>query len=67
MAVEVISKIKPKNNGSFFIVDARDVETQEGKSLEEKLNEIKESIDTENTDFVETFETALTGSESQGS
>lgn len=33
MAIELIAKIKPKNNGSFAMVDAEDVETPDGGRL----------------------------------
>ena len=33
MAVEVIDKIKPKNNGNFALVDAADVEMPDGSRL----------------------------------
>ena len=36
MAIELISKIKPKNNGTFKLVDAEDIEYN-GKSLEEAI------------------------------
>lgn len=68
MAVEVISKLKPKNNGSFFIADASDIETQDGKSLEEQLDEIRkyeailnQMIENETVDYVKVFEAALVG------
>ena len=32
MAIELISKIKPKNNGDFAMVDAEDVELSDGRS-----------------------------------
>jgi hypothetical protein len=35
MAIELISKIKPKNNGTFAMVDASDVEMPNGKRLSE--------------------------------
>ena len=35
MAIELISKIKPKNNGTFAMVDAADVEMPDGKRLSE--------------------------------
>lgn len=38
MAVEVIDKLKPKNGGSFPIVEAVDVEVSEGVRLPEALN-----------------------------
>lgn len=36
MAVELISKIKPKNNGDFKLVDVEDIEYN-GKSLDEAI------------------------------
>lgn len=36
MAVELISKIKPKNNGTFKLVDVEDIE-YEGKGLDEAI------------------------------
>lgn len=33
MAIELISKIKPKNNGTFALVDAADVEMPDGSRL----------------------------------
>ena len=30
MAIELISKIKPKNNGQFFLVDATDIDVYSG-------------------------------------
>lgn len=33
MAIELISKIKPKNNGTFPMVDAEDVEMPDGTRL----------------------------------
>lgn len=35
MAIELISKIKPKNNGTFPLVDAADVEMPDGTRLSE--------------------------------
>ena len=40
MAIEVISKIKQKNNGDFPLMDAKDVELNDGRSVEEALNDI---------------------------
>lgn len=37
MAIELVSKIKPKNSGSFALVDAEDVEMPDGSRLLEKL------------------------------
>lgn len=36
MAIELISKIKPKNNGDFKLVDVEDVEYN-GKGLDEAI------------------------------
>lgn len=36
MAIEVISKIKPKNNGDFKLVDVEDIEYN-GKGLDEAI------------------------------
>lgn len=33
MAIELIAKIKPKNNGNFFLVDASDIEMPDGTPL----------------------------------
>lgn len=33
MAIQLIDKIKPKNNGSFPMVDAEDVELPDGRRL----------------------------------
>lgn len=37
--IELIAKIKQKNNGTFKLVDAQDVECNEDKGLDEVLNE----------------------------
>lgn len=37
--IELIAKIKQKNNGTFKLVDAQDVECEDGKGLDEVLNE----------------------------
>lgn len=47
MAVEVIDKIKPKNGGSFPIVEAVDVEVSEGVRLPEALGQKAEQTDFE--------------------
>ena len=45
MAIEVISTLKPKNNGSFPIAEAADVSVDEnGKRLNEKLAETDEAL-----------------------
>ena len=37
MAIELISKIKPKNNGIFALVDAHDVDVGNNVRLDEAL------------------------------
>lgn len=39
MPIEIIDKIKPKNNGSFPLMDAADVQMPDGKRLTEALAE----------------------------
>lgn len=41
MAISLIDKIKPKNNGDFAMVDAADVEMSDGRRLPEALEEIE--------------------------
>ena len=48
MAIEVISKIKQKNNGEFPLMDAKDVELNDGRSVEEALQYIEASMDYDN-------------------
>lgn len=43
MAIFLIDKIKPKNNGTFAMVDAVDVEMSNGQRLEEFLEALAES------------------------
>lgn len=50
MSVEVIDKIKPKNNGDFPIVEAQDVEMPDGTRLSDQdfsagLPEVSEADD----------------------
>lgn len=43
MAIDLIDKIKPKNNGTFAMVDAQDVQVDDaGKRLPERLDELAE-------------------------
>lgn len=42
MAIELIDKIKPKNGGSFPLVDAADVEMPDGKRLDQIAGTIKD-------------------------
>ena len=41
MAIELIAKIKQKNNGTFPLMDAADVEWSDGESLVEHINSIE--------------------------
>lgn len=51
--IELIAKIKQKNNGTFKLVDAQDVECEEGKGLDEVLNEkLDKNLGAENSDKV---------------
>ena len=61
MAIEVISTIKPKNNGSFPIVEAKDVSVDEnGTRLSEKLSNL--GTPSVSTDFsVPTFDLTALG------
>jgi hypothetical protein len=45
MAVEVIDTLKPKNNGTFPVVEAEDVEVSEGVRLPEALGQKAEQAD----------------------
>lgn len=38
MSIELIDKIKPKNNGTFSLVDACDVEMPDGSRLDEAMD-----------------------------
>lgn len=40
MAIELIDKIKPKNNGTFPMVDARDVQVSDDERLDAALARI---------------------------
>jgi hypothetical protein len=42
MAIELIDKIKPKNGGSFPLVEAADVEMPDGKRLDQIAGKIKD-------------------------
>lgn len=42
MAIEIIDKIKPKNNGSFPMVDAEDILMPSGKRLSEEIPAVTE-------------------------
>lgn len=67
MPVLVIDKIQQKNDGEFFLMDAKDIECEDGKSLQEKLDSLEEDLSnggSEDLDFVAEFENALSGIES---
>ena len=67
MPVLVIDKIQQKNDGEFFLMDAKDIECTDGKSLQEKLDSLEEDLSnggSEDLDFVTEFENALSGIES---
>ena len=45
MAIEIIDKLKQKNNGSFKLVDAEDVDYDgSGKSLKDKIDEFNVEV-----------------------
>ena len=44
MAVEVIDKIKPKNNGNFALMDAADVEMPDGTRLDDTVKKLQEDM-----------------------
>lgn len=46
MAIELIDKIKPKNNGSFPLIDASDVVMGDGTRLDEKIEYVNNGIPT---------------------
>ena len=39
MAIELVAKIKPKNNSDFMLVDSVDVEMSDGRNLQETLED----------------------------
>ncbi len=45
--IYLIDKIKQKNDGDFFLVDAADIECADGTSLEAKLEELSTGSGTE--------------------
>lgn len=65
MPVYLIDKIQQKNGGDFFLADAEDIECKDGKSLQDKLDELEESAAGDGSggetdaDFVADFEGAL--------
>lgn len=40
MAVEIVDKMKPKNNGKFKLLDAKDIELENGDDLQNYLNNL---------------------------
>ena len=44
MSIELIDKIKPKNNGNFPLVDACDVEMRDGRRLDDVMKAHSASI-----------------------
>lgn len=46
MAIELIAKIKPKNGGTFKMVDAVDVEMADGSDLQSTVNNLKNTTST---------------------
>ena len=44
MAIELIAKIKPKNNQSFAMVDAEDVEMPDGSRLSDFMKVLSKSV-----------------------
>lgn len=51
MAIELIDKIKQKNNGTFKLVDAIDVEVENGSDLQSTIDQLEENV-TQNKDSV---------------
>lgn len=44
MAIEVIGKIKQKNNGTFALLDASDVELADGERLDSAVDRLNNKI-----------------------
>jgi hypothetical protein len=69
MPVYLIDKIQQKNDGEFFLMDAKDIECKDGTSLQDKLDALAEGgigggsgggdIPDSGYDFVAEFESAL--------
>ena len=51
MAIYLIDKIKPKNGGSFAMVDSADVEMSDGTRLEEFLKALAENTGSLDIDY----------------
>jgi hypothetical protein len=45
MAIELISKVKPKNNGTFKLMDAVDMEMADGKNCQETIDGILQQLE----------------------
>ena len=63
MPVYLIDKIQQKNDGEFFLMDAKDIECKDGTSLQDKLDALAEGGvgggGDDSFDFVAEFENAL--------
>lgn len=67
MAVELIAKIKPKNNGSFALMDAADIEVDsKGTRLDDKLTELAETAGSEGRDGEDGFSPIVVITKSSG-
>ena len=53
MAIEIIGKLKPKNNGDFSLMDAKDIELSDGSRLEDTIKEIKENNNSSGTSLTQ--------------
>lgn len=42
--IEIIAKIKQKNNATFKLIDAKDIEMEDGKSAEQAIDEKQDKI-----------------------
>lgn len=58
--IELIAKIKPKNNGKFALMDAVDVEMADGTRLEKKIGDL-DKRETETSHTVQNLDDALEG------
>ena len=78
MPVFLIDKIQQKNNGDFFLVDAKDIECDDGTSLQAKIDSLEDRVQNgggsdggdnggsdDSYDFVAEFENALNNPESK--
>ena len=71
MPVLVIDKIQQKNDGEFFLMDAKDIECKDGTSLQDKLDALAEGGTggggDSDFDFVAEFENALNSTSKEAS